>query len=157
MNPDKYKPHPTDHLPVWPTNANDRWDPVTGHAWPCCCQRCINLPWKNPPPIVPEPSEQDDEEYYDDDYEPREDTPTKQLIDVHKDDDKDDKDSHINAITLPTDTSTLSRCVLDSGANRHIFNNETWLEGKLPSPYSNVYSHQRHLWLHQGLPPVRNW
>ena len=50
--PDKYKPHPTDHLPVWPTNANDRWDPVTGHAWPCCCQRCINLPWKNPPPIV---------------------------------------------------------------------------------------------------------
>ena len=35
--PDKYKSHPTDHLPVWPTNANDRWDPVTGHAWPCCC------------------------------------------------------------------------------------------------------------------------
>ena len=30
--PDKYKPHPTNHLSVWPTDANDREDPVTGHA-----------------------------------------------------------------------------------------------------------------------------
>ena len=28
--PDQYKTHPTDHLPVWPTNANDLWDPVIG-------------------------------------------------------------------------------------------------------------------------------
>ena len=82
-------------------------------------QRCIELPWKNPPPFVPDPSENDGE-YYEEEYEEREDTPTKQLYDVRKDDDEDDKDSHINAIKLPTDTSTLSRCVLDSGANRHI-------------------------------------
>ena len=30
--PDQYKPHPTDHLPVWPTNANDR-----------CTYTCINI------------------------------------------------------------------------------------------------------------------
>ena len=85
---DKYKPHPTHYLPVCPTNANDRWDPVIGHAWPYCCKRCIKLPWKNPPPFVPEPSE-DDGEYYDEEYEERVDTPTKQLCDVHKDDNED--------------------------------------------------------------------
>ena len=58
LSPYPDKPHPIDHLPVWPTNANDRWDPVTGHAWPCCCQRCIERPWKNPPPFVPDPYEQ---------------------------------------------------------------------------------------------------
>jgi hypothetical protein len=84
--------------------------------------------------LYPSPPNQDEEEYYDEEYEEREDTPTKQLIDVHKDDNKDDKDSHINAIKLPTDTSTLSRCVLDSGANRHIFNDETWLEGTNSPP-----------------------
>jgi len=72
---DQYKPHPTDHLPGWPTNANDRWNPVTGNAWPYC-QRCIELLWHNSTPFVPE---EYDEEYYDEDFEEREDTPTKQL------------------------------------------------------------------------------
>jgi hypothetical protein len=83
--------------------------------------------------LYPDPSE-DDGEYYDEKYEEREDTPTKQLCDVRKDDNEDDKDTHINAIKLPTENSTLSRCVLDSGANRHIFNNETWLEGTNSPP-----------------------
>jgi len=79
-NPDQYKLHPTNHLPVWPTNANDRWDPVTGHAWPCCCQRCIELPWHNTPPFVTDPSEEYDDEDYDEEYEEREDTPTKTTL-----------------------------------------------------------------------------
>ena len=45
-----------------------------------------SIPWHNPPPFVPEPSEEYDEEYYDNEYEEREDTPTKQLCDVRKDD-----------------------------------------------------------------------
>ena len=89
----------------WPTNANDRWDPVTGHAMPCCCQRCLELPWKNPPPFVPEPFEEYDEEYYDEEYEEREDTPKKQLCDVRKEDKEDNEDTHINAIKLLTDNS----------------------------------------------------
>ena len=113
--PDQYKSHPTNHLPVWPTNANDCWDPVTFHVWPCCYQRCIELPWKNT-----EPSEE-----YDEEYEEREDSPTKQLCDVRKKDKEHNDDTHINAIKLLTDNSALSRCVLDSRANRHIINNET--------------------------------
>ena len=56
---------------------NDRWDPVTGYARSCACQRCRELPNNNPPPYVsPEHSEDYNEEYYDGEYEMREDTPT---------------------------------------------------------------------------------
>jgi len=36
--------------------------------------------------------------------------------------------THIHAIKVLSNRSSIS-CVLDSGANRLIFNNETWLEG----------------------------
>jgi len=72
----------------------------------------------------------------------RDDTPTQQLRDVHWD---DEDDTRINAIKVLTDRSSLSCCILDSGVNRHIFNNETCLEG---TPYSHVYSRQRNFRLH---------
>ena len=41
-----FKAHPIlqIHLPLWLTNANDRWDLVTSHAWPCSCiSLCLRL------------------------------------------------------------------------------------------------------------------
>ena len=51
----------------------------------------------------------------------RKDIPTKQLHDVHKD---DNDDTDINAIKLLISDMSSSRYVLDSGANRLIVNND---------------------------------
>jgi len=92
-------------------------------AMPCACQRSRELPNKiSQPYISSDPSED-----YDETHEMREDNPTQQLRHVHKDDEDDEDDTSINPIKVLTDRSFLSRCVLDSGANRHILKNETWL------------------------------
>jgi len=52
----------------------------------------------------------------------RVDTTAQQLPDIHK---VDEDDTDFNAIEVLTERSSLSRRVLDSGANRHIFNSET--------------------------------
>ena len=92
--------------------------------------------------------EEYDDEYFDEEYEMREDTPTQQLRDVQKD---DKEDTRINAIKVLTYRSYLPHWVLDSGANRHIFNNEALVRRyQLTSPHSNDHSHQRTLRFHHG-------
>ena len=42
---------------------------------------------------------------------------------------RQEDDININTITTLTNVSLALRCILDSGANRHIFTDESWLEG----------------------------
>ena len=127
----KYEPQPTDGLPVWPLHPEDCWDPVSGHPWPCCCRRCRDIPAHNPPPYVAPPSE-NSEEYNEEDYEIEVYTPTYYPEDTTND--GPDDDININTITTLTNVSLTPRCILDSGANRHIFNDESWLEGTSSLP-----------------------
>ena len=45
-----------------------------------------------------------------------------------------DPEDDINTITTLTNVSLAARCILDSGAYRHIFNDESWLEGTSSLP-----------------------
>jgi len=126
----KYEPKTTDGLPVWPLHPEDCWDPVSGHPWPCICLRCRDIPSKNIV-YVPPPSE-DSEEYNEEDYEIEVYTPTYYPEDTTNDGPEDD--ININTITTLTNVSLAPRCILDSGANRHIFNDESWLEGTSSLP-----------------------
>ena len=46
----------------------------------------------------------------------------------------EENETHINVVTSLTTGSQSDRCVLDSGANRHIFMDDSWLEGSNSSP-----------------------
>ena len=65
-----------------------------------------------------------------------------------------DDDISINTISvIPSNPTTTPRCVFDSGANRHIFNHESWIMD------TNSYGHF-HLWYlrrYSSLLPMHHW
>jgi len=83
---------------------------VTGHPWPCCCRRCRDISWHNPPPYVP--SEHSDD-YYEEEYEIETYTPNlpyHRARRYHHYIGPDD-DIHINTIKLVTNVSSTPRCI----------------------------------------------
>ena len=78
------------------------------------------------------PPSENSEEYNKEDYEIPDYTPIFEPEDTF--DSGLEDDININTITTLTNVSLAPRCILDSGANRHIFNDESWLEGTSSLP-----------------------
>ena len=85
---------------------------------------------QNPPHYVP-PSEHS-EEYNEEEYDSVDYTPIfepEDTFDIGPED-----EANINTITILANVSLAPPCILDSGASRHIFADEFWLECISPLP-----------------------
>jgi len=69
-------------------------------------------------------------------YNPSPSNSSSHTMDIHPEINETDEgnETHINVLTSLTTGSQSDRCVLDSGANRHIFMADSWLEGSHSSP-----------------------